>query len=342
MTVSFDHLIGLSNELGTFEHADHDQPRLDHGYCVDDVARVLIAACRADHGIDDRLDLLEQRSLDFLIGSLAADGSVCNRRNHAGEWTGDTGVGDWWGRAMWALGVCARYGASVESRRVARHGFDLAAQQTSGSPRALAFAVMGATEILGVVPDHRAALARIDDYISWYESRPSTKAWPWPEDRLAYANAVLCDALIAAGYRRDRADLVHDGLSLLTWLLDRQTVDDHLSLTPVGGAGPADGRPRFDQQPIEAARLADACERAYEATVDPRWLAAVRRCASWFDGCNDVGTPMWDPTTGAGYDGLTVNGPNLNCGAESTLAAMTTAQSAHRLGIVLDRRSTGL
>ncbi len=35
---------------------------------------------------------------------------------------------------------------------------------------------------------------------------------------------------------------------------------------------------------------------------------------------------MWDPVTGGGYDGLTATGPNLNQGAESTLAFVTTMQ----------------
>ena len=37
---------------------------------------------------------------------------------------------------------------------------------------------------------------------------------------------------------------------------------------------------------------------------------------------------MWDPVTGGGYDGLTATGPNLNQGAESTLALVTTMQYA--------------
>lgn len=336
MIVSFDHVIALSNEFGTFEHADHDQPRIEHGFCVDDVARVLIASCRADHDADQRLDLLEERSLDFVVASLAVDGSVRNRRNHLGEWTSDAGVGDWWGRAVWALGVCAQYGASADRRAVALDGFDLAARQTSGSPRSLAFAVLGATEILAIDPGHRLARARVSEYIAWYESRQTTETWPWPEARLAYANAVVCDALIAAGYRLDRRDLVEIGLSMLSWLLERQTVDGHLSVVPVTGSGPTDVTLRFDQQPIEVARLADACERAYEATIDERWVEGVRRCVAWFDGDNDLGVRMWNPATGAGYDGLTAHGPNLNSGAESTLAAVTTAQVARRMDRALD------
>ncbi len=56
----------------------------------------------------------------------------------------------------------------------------------------------------------------------------------------------------------------------------------------------------------------------------------MRQAVAWFLGDNDVGTRMWDPATGGGYDGLTAHGPNLNQGAESTLALISTLQHARR------------
>jgi hypothetical protein len=44
---------------------------------------------------------------------------------------------------------------------------------------------------------------------------------------------------------------------------------------------------------------------------------------------------MVDLKTGAGFDGLERAGHNLNQGAESTLAALSTAQHAQRLGLWL-------
>jgi hypothetical protein len=43
---------------------------------------------------------------------------------------------------------------------------------------------------------------------------------------------------------------------------------------------------------------------------------------------------MLDPHTGGGFDGLHRAGRNLNQGAESTLAALSTAQQARRLGLL--------
>jgi hypothetical protein len=40
---------------------------------------------------------------------------------------------------------------------------------------------------------------------------------------------------------------------------------------------------------------------------------------------------MWDEETGGGFDGLTPEGVNLNRGAESTLALLSTLQHGRRL-----------
>ncbi len=119
--------------------------------------------------------------------------------------------------------------------------------------------------------------------------------WPWPEPRLTYANAVLPEALLAAGAALDAPALVADGLRLLGWLLDAQTRDGHLSVVPVGGRGPLDSGPGFDQQPIEAAALADACARAHTITGQDRWLDGINRAAAWFLGANDAGVSLYDP-----------------------------------------------
>ena len=42
----FDHLLRLTDRRGTFEHACLTEPQPAHGYCTDDVARVLVVATR--------------------------------------------------------------------------------------------------------------------------------------------------------------------------------------------------------------------------------------------------------------------------------------------------------
>ena len=101
---------------------------------------------------------------------------------------------------------------------------------------------------------------------------------------------------------------------------------------PVDGAARGDLPPAFDQQPIEVAALADACARAESVTGDATWRSGVELAIGWFAGNNDGSVSMSDPVTGGGFDGLTANGPNLNQGAESTLALITTMQHRREPG----------
>lgn len=121
---------------------------------------------------------------------------------------------------------------------------------------------------------------------------------------------------------------------MLRLLLNIETARGHLSVTGTHGRGPAQRSAQFDQQPIEVAALADACARAFDVTADPSWREAVASAWGWFLGDNDVSTAMFDPASGAGFDGLEADGRNENRGAESTIAALSTYQQARRLGVL--------
>jgi hypothetical protein len=331
----FDHLMRLSDARGTFEHARFAEPLPEHGYCTDDVARVLVVATRDDTG-DRTLNGLAGLALRFLNEAQALTGGCRNRMDSAGNWADEPAFEDAWGRCIWGLGTAVARSDVAWARQSAIMQFERAVQVRSEWPRAMAFAVLGAAEVISVEPAHQLARALLVDYKA---SLPGAgagadAAWPWPEPRLTYANAVLPEAMIAAGAALDDVTLCERGLVLLEWLLAGETRDGHLSPTPVAGRGPQDRNPGFDQQPIEVSTLADACARA--AVVDAReiWRDGVRAAADWFMGDNDAGEPMWDPHTGAGYDGLSAHGVNRNQGAESTLAALSTMQHAQRLSTV--------
>ena len=160
---------------------------------------------------------------------------------------------------------------------------------------------------------------------------PAEPAWPWPLPRLTYANAAIAEAVICAGAKLGYPSVLSGGLQMLGWLLERETREGHLSVTPVGGQSPGDSGPGFDQQPIEAAAMADACWRAATITGDPRWLAGVESCLQWFLGVNDASIALFDEETGGGCDGLSVASRNRNQGAESTIAAIWAMQYGHAL-----------
>lgn len=327
--VCLDHLVHLSDERGLFEHADHAEPRPEHGYCTDDNARLLVVAVRerAAGGDARGLDAL---ALRFVTASVDHGGRVHNRLDIDGRWTDRATTEDCWGRALWGLGTAAAHHPDEAVRAEARSAFDRGVERRSRWPRAMAFAALGAAELAGAEPGHAGASRLLAAALAAI-GRPAAGTWRWPQPRLAYANAALAEAVIAAGHALGRPEAVDDGLAMLGWLLQAETSSGHLSVAPVGGRGPGDVRPGFDQQPIEAAALADACWRAEAVTGDDRWHRGVEAAAGWFEGVNDVGLPMGDPATGAGHDGLHRRRVNLNQGAESTLAYVATLQRARTL-----------
>ncbi|MHB1740466.1 MAG: glycosyltransferase [Actinomycetes bacterium] len=332
---SFTHLRRLTDDNGLFEHARGVVPRRDGGYCVDDVARALVVVGReADPAGSSPLHGLAEVYLSFLLAAQADDGRFHNRFGTDRRWHDQPSVEDCWGRALWGLGEHASARPDSPSGQLALDAFTVGARRRSPWSHPMAFAALGAAAVLHVLPDHpeaRSLLAAAAHRIG----RPRVShAWPWPEDRLTYANALLPEVLLAAGAALDDDSLRADGLALLGWLLDLETRDGHLSVTPVGGRGPGDTAPGFDQQPIEVAALADACARAYAITADPRWADGLELAVAWFLGLNDAGTSLYDSVSGGGCDGLERHGRNENQGAESTLAVLSTLQQGRRLPVL--------
>ncbi|CAN5489962.1 glycosyl transferase [soil metagenome] len=333
-TLPFDHLARLTDGRGVFEHAKGDEPRREHGYCLDDVARALLVLVREP---DPSLQLAEltETCLRFVESAIDPDGRAHNRMNVAGEWTDEATTDDWWGRAVGALGVAAVQAPLPLTRARAMRAFLRAAQQHSVDVRAMAFAAPGAAAVLGRRPGSEPARRLLTTAIAVIPQ--GTAGWGWLEPRLRYGNASLVDALLAAGDALGDAALVARALRALDALLVIESRDGHLSVAGAAGRGPGDNGIQFDQQPIEVAAIADAASRALSLTGDPHWRDEVQLARSWFLGDNDSLTVMVDLDTGAGFDGLEPNGRNENRGAESTLAALSTFQHARTVGTVHTR-----
>jgi hypothetical protein len=326
---SFAHLIRLSDDTGLFEHARGSTPLREHGYCVDDVARGLVVICREPAPPAPLIQLAE-RYLAFLVHAQTAEGMFHNRLSYDRRWFDEAGTGDWWGRAIWGLGTAAARAPVRHLRREALACFELACRHRSRWPRAMAFAGLGAAEVLAVMPDHHQARRILADAVTTVGRADVGTDWPWPESRLAYANAALAEVCLAAGQHLGDSEAADTGLRRLAWLVETETHDGHLSTTPVGGWAAGEPRPGFDQQPIEAAAIADACARALAMTGETRWANGLRLAVTWFLGDNDAGAGLITEA-GGGSDGLDPNQCSRNQGAESTLAMLSTLQHARAL-----------
>ncbi len=324
--VNRDHLDVMTNVYGIMQHATGRRPDPAHGYCTDDVARAL------------RVDLLHQRELGwpevaagawrsvrFIAEALdPLTGRFRNFRGFDGSWLEETGSEDCHGRTMLALGETMARAPDERLAKLAGQLFaqSLPAAQELGALRAQASVLLGCDAAMGAAPSgptmlaYRLVAGRLR---SAFDTHPEG-AWPWPEARLTYENALLPQALIVAGGHLGSRPMVDLGLGVLDWLIDAQTGGSG-NLSPIGnGWWSRDGkRSQFDQQPIEATSLMLAAESAHLATGDAKYRAVMERAYAWFLGENDIGVPVADPERGAGYDGLTPHGVNANQGAESTL-----------------------
>jgi hypothetical protein len=326
----FGHLQRLTDNIGLLQHADGVVPLHGDGYSVDNVARGLLVVCR-EPSPSQELVALGRRYLYFLAQAQVLGGKFRNHLGYDRRWHDQPGTEDGWGCSLWALGTAAARGPTAGIREESFTRFCRGARVSSPSAHAMAFAALGAAEVLDSRPGHHGALALLYRASVAIGDPAADAAWPWPAPRLSYANAAVAEAVIVSGhYLRDNR-LLRNGLRMLEWLLATETRDGHLSVVSPRGWSPGERRPAADQRPAEVAALADACMRAAAVTGDDAWLAGVEMSVAWFLGDNDAKIPLFDERTGGCSDGLTGAGRSRNQGAESTLAMIAVLQQGHRM-----------
>ncbi|MEX2573647.1 MAG: glycosyltransferase family 4 protein [Balneolaceae bacterium] len=344
--IKFDHLLALTDDTGLLQHASYTVANRDHGYCTDDNARALIVAAMArkiPQTNTSRLDELCHRYLSFLLHALdSGSGRFRNFMAYDRRWTEQVGSEDSHGRAIWALGLAVSLLEQYQQTQLASTCFakSIKAAGAFQSPRAIAFTLIGMDSYLNVYPGHseaRRSFKKLAERLFDLFTENAVDGWPWPEDMLTYANGKLPHALLLAGQRLKRDDMVQAGLKSLKWLLDIQTGQDHAGqdyLVPVGNQGwytRGSKKARFDQQPIEANALIEACIAAFQVNRDRYWLDQATMCFRWYLGQNDLHLPLYDVKTGGCRDGLESDGVNQNEGAESTLSWMLSLAALHLL-----------
>jgi hypothetical protein len=326
----FDHLYRLTDDVGIIQHANFIVPNRKHGYSTDDNARALITVLLAENLSfkDELLDNLGYRYLSFLLHAFnEKNGRFRNFLGYDRRWLEDKGSEDCHGRAVWSLGNAVTLAKVKDFGDQALLFFDRAVSVLSEfkSPRSLAFGLVGIHAYLarfGGDSKIRRFRENIANHLFDLYSSNASEKWPWIEDTLTYDNGKIPQALLMSGQWLQRGDMVEAGLSSLEWLIKIQTSKKGY-FTPIGNSGwhPRDGeKARFDQQPLEVHSILEACVEAFKISQDPKWITEARHCFEWFLGRNDLNISLYNYKTGGCYDALTPTGPNLNQGAESTLA----------------------
>ncbi len=303
-------------------------PDRSHGYCVDDNARALLLACALNGPGEQPLDdTLTARFAAFVQHAWNPDTRrFRNFMSFERRWLEPSGSEDSHGRTLWALGTCVGKDASPSRRRWARELFAeaLPAVESFRSPRAWAFTLLGLDAYREVVADTGTDRLRevLAERLMALLRAVETPDWVWFEEGLAYDNARLCQALIVTGSASGTTAWLEAGLRTLRWLTGLQTTPaGHFRPVGTDGFGDRLKPPRaFDQQPLEAAAAISACLAAWRADGDPAWTVEAHRALAWFQGANDLTTPLVDPATGSTRDGLHEDRPNENRGGESVVS----------------------
>jgi len=339
--IKLDHLKAFTDDTGILQHANYTIPDRTHGYCTDDNARALLVAAMGQtylpiNGLG--FDFLSGHYLGFLLYAYnEKTGRFRNFMTYSRDWIEEIGSEDAHGRALWCLGKSVAFLQNPGHLAMSTTLFNKALRVVEDfhSPRAIAFSLVGMHAYLqkfsGDSEVRRVRRILADGLFNQFADN-GTDDWPWLENALNYANGKLPHALLLSGQWMQRGEMIDMGLRSLKWLLTVQTEEGHF--VPVGNKGwykQGGLRARFDQQPIEANAMIEACVEAYNITRDKTWADNAVMCFNWYLGHNDLNIPLYDPKTGGCRDGLKADGINQNEGAESSLAWLLSLMTLQKL-----------
>jgi glycosyltransferase involved in cell wall biosynthesis len=329
--IKLDHLMRMTDSTGIFQHALHNVPNFNEGYCTDDNARALILTVLLQNlGTvnSSELEDLVSRFLGFVRYAWdEKKGLFRNFLSFQRNWIDKSFSEDCHARAVWSLGVCISHSSNEGFSQMAAEIFEKALSSTLSfsSPRAWAFAIIGSSNYQRRFPGDistKKTMEILANHLVRLHKENNSAEWNWFEPVLSYDNAKIPHSLILAGKHLSNKKMLKTGLDTLSWLVSMQTsARGHFQ--PVGSDMIFERdkpKPLFDQQPIEASSTISACLEAYLITKDLRWYVEAKKAFQWFLGANDLGLSLYNSTNGGCFDGLHIDRINRNQGAESTLA----------------------
>ena len=322
---TLDYVRTLTTRLGILEHSSLKIPQESQGYTVDDNAKALIVAlCRENR-------FLVRCYLMFIIQA-EQNGLLYNDRSANGEWQGKPDVGDWWGKAFWAISCLVTIRPSP---LLYKKGIQLLLKMyphllNLSSPRSVSYALLGlcvldSNQVMlpGIENTLRENINELAKKLTILFSSSASNNWQWFENYLTYDNARLPQALLAVARVSKNSDIQKIGIGSLDWLIHELFDQEYGCFSFIGCNGwYFRGKPKaiFDQQPVEADAMAEACVAAFLVTKDEKYLNLAKKAFTWYDGDNILHQSLIDSRSGGIFDGLTPSGRNRNEGTESVLS----------------------
>ena len=326
-SVRLDHLFALTDHNAVLQHAKFSVPARREGYTVDDNARALTFAAKAQAlWPSGKLSELQRKLLAFLLLMQSQDGQMHNLMDFSHRITDQPSVGDHLGRAIWAMGAVINSDLPAGMKKSAQLVFDraLPLAKRSSSPRTKAYACLGLAERLRSDLEDSNLAVNLNELARSLLERFNynrSSGWEWFENILSYDNARLCQALFAAYQALSEKAYLEAAEQSFSFLIKATTVDN--TFVPIGSDGwyvKGGKRAYYDQQPIEAGGMVETTSLAYKLTRSKPYETALRQALGWFYGVNTKSVTVYDDSTGACFDGINQSGLNENQGSESTLA----------------------
>ena len=325
--MKLDHLYALTDQNAVLQHAKFSVPAKREGYTVDDNARALVFAAKAETiWPNDRLAEFQRKLLAFLLLMQSDEGKFHNLMDYSQRIIDAPSVGDHLGRAIWAAGTVINSKMPAGMKNSARLVFDRALPWGLQSQfiRTRAYTCLGLAERFHADqddPNMARNLRQARDLLLKEYDANATEGWDWFENTLTYDNARLSQALLADYQAMGEEDPLRVAEQSLSFLLKATTMDG--KLIPVGNDGwyRKGGRlALYDQQPIDAGATVEATALAYKLTGREVYEKGLRQALGWFYGVNTKSVVLYEGATGACHDGVTPDGLNQNQGAESTIS----------------------
>ena len=292
-SLSLGHLKHILTDVGLWQHTDGPHPNRAFGYSIDDEARGLLVALGywKQHYEPAFQEKLGGICFRFLKNAAITDGPDAGKFHNfcdeQGCWLDPLGSDDSFGRTFWALGAAhaddAPFAPRTECEPLLRRALLVTEDVTADYLRSKAFVILG------------LAACRLDDGLlrllagrlaSAYTAQAEPE-WRWFEPQMTYCNARLPQALLLASACFPKETRWRKlGMESLDFLLDR-TRNAYGSYDPVGNDRLTEAGwfqkgetspPRFDQQPVDAGALVEACATAFQVTGEERFPNGGSRC----------------------------------------------------------------
>lgn len=325
--MKLDHLFALTDHNAVLQHAKFSVPARREGYTVDDNARALVLAVKAQtYWPTQALSDLQRKLTSFLLLMQDEDGRFHNLMDFSQRLIDNPTAGDHLGRAVWAAGTVINSDLPDGMKASARLMFDRALPwaRDSISLRTKAYTCFGLNARLHAeahdknLRDNIAIMA--DELVSLYKSMQKPD-WRWFENILAYDNARLSHALFSAYESIGKREYLDVAEETLGFLANVTTVEG--KFVPIGNRGwyvIGKDRATYDQQPLEAGAMAEASALAYKITRSNKYDEILHHALGWYFGLNTKSVKVYDEATGACCDGISQMGLNQNAGSESTIS----------------------